>query len=426
MFVLQRSFARVLSIAALAASAGAAHAQLLNTSFETAGTSGRVFANWIDFGNSIPNISRAAEFVNSGAFSCKMFGQFTGDFNVTGIFQDLPTTRDQVWDAAASFGHLSNDAVVGLNSAVMNIEFRASNGDLLEFWTVEGVTPATPTNTLFQRQISAVAPDDAVVARIIFLFLQPDLDAGAVHIDDASLASSSSSQALINPGFELAGGVGAAQGMRGWGQFPRFATNIFQNSDVPRTGTFAGFLFGQFTGAPNFNGLYQTFDVMPGQRVDAEAFARHKATDALATGNYGFINLEFQNAAGQLVGPIITNPGINSLSPLDTYIQLPVSGVVPAGAVKVRLVIGMYQDALGGGGVHFDDASITVSTPPAFCLGDANGDQMVSFADISAVLTNFGNSYVPGSAGAGDADNNGIVAFSDISIVLQRFGMPCS
>jgi hypothetical protein len=31
-----------------------------------------------------------------------------------------------------------------------------------------------------------------------------------------------------------------------------------------------------------------------------------------------------------------------------------------------------------------------LAVPPAFCDGDANGDRTVTFADISAVLSNFG------------------------------------
>lgn len=408
----------------LLASAPLTQAQLLNPSFETAGSAGAVFGNWIDFGNG-GNISRATEAVRTGTFSAKMFGQFTGDFNVSGFFQDRPTQRDQVWDASAYFQHLTGDALGTGNSVVMNVEFRASNGDLLEFWSVDAITPTTPRDVFIQRDVQAVAPDDAVVARIVFLFLQPDLFPGAGHIDDASLTSTSTSSGLINPGFEDFGGFGAAQTARGWGQFPRFATNIFRNSDVPRTGGFAGFMFGQFNGSPNFQGFYQTFDVAPGQNVDAEVFALHKGTDALGAGNFGFINLEFMNASGGIIGDILSNPGLTPASPVDTYIQLPVSGVAPAGATKVRVVIGMAQQSNGAGGIHFDDATVAISSPPTFCLGDANGDGSVNFADITAVLGSFGASYVPGSAGAGDANNDGIVNFADITAVLGAFNLPC-
>lgn len=66
-----------------------------------------------------------------------------------------------------------------------------------------------------------------------------------------------------------------------------------------------------------------------------------------------------------------------------------------------------------------------VAPPPPVCLGDANGDNMVNFADITAVLTNFGNVYQPGSGGAGDANNDGPVNFADITTVLTNFGNTC-
>ena len=299
---------------ALAASAGtAANAQLLNAGFETAGSGGPVFANWGDFGNGGFNISRASEAVRNGAFSCKLFGQFLGDFNATGIFQDLPTTRDRVWNAEAFFQHITGDQLQGGNFAAMNIEFRASNGDLLEYWGLDTLTAASPRDVFIQQMTSGVAPDDAVTARLTLLFLQPDIDGGAVHIDDASLSSSGTDSTLINPSFEDFGGFGAAQNARGWGQFPRFASNIFRNSAVPRTGGFAGFMFGQFIGVENFNGFYQTFDVTAGQRVDAEVFALHLAANRLAEGNFGFINLEFLNAANQLVAAIDKIEGMRAI-----------------------------------------------------------------------------------------------------------------
>jgi len=430
MTMARRLFSRLTCLGLVAAAATGAQAQLLNPSFETAGTGGAVFANWIDFGNAIPNINRSPELARTGGFSAKMFGQFSGKFNVSGFFQDKPTTRDQVWDSEAYFQHITGDALGIGNSVVMNIEFRASNGDLLEYWTVDALTSSSPTDQWIQQQVSATAPDDATIARLVFLFLQPDIEAGAGYIDDSSLASTSTSNLLINPGFEDFGGFGAAHSAQGWGQFPRFASNIFRNSDIPQSGGFAGFMFGQFNGADNFNGFYQSFDVVQGQTVDAEVFALHKSTDALTGTNFGFINLEFYNAEGAIIGDILTNPGINASSPTNTYIQMPVSGVAPAGAVRVRLVVGMFQGYTmavgGGGGIHFDDASITISAaPPTFCDGDANGDGMVSFSDITEVLANFGMSYEPGSAGLGDANNDGSVNFTDITVVLANFGSNC-
>ncbi len=66
-----------------------------------------------------------------------------------------------------------------------------------------------------------------------------------------------------------------------------------------------------------------------------------------------------------------------------------------------------------------------VVVPPPHCTGDANGDRVIDFADITAVLSNWGASYTPGSGGAGDANDDGSVDFADITAVLSSWGAVC-
>jgi hypothetical protein len=322
------------------------------------------------------------------------------------------------------------------------VQFLASNNDVLEVWTVRGLDASSPqsnamTTTWLPGNIAATAPDEATKARVIPILLQPAFDAGAVYIDDVSLSNAGTTNTgMINPGFEFSGGFQTASGIRSWSQFPRFAGGIFTNSTLPRTGGFAGFMFGQFSGADNFNGVYQIFDATPGQLVDAEVFMTHLNTDPITGGNYGFLNLEFYTASNVLIEPIISNialtpadpasPPISVTNPVPLYKQVQTSAIVPAGAARVRMVVGMFQQGANGGGIHFDDASITIAAaPPAFCLGNADGMGGVNFDDITTILGNFGSSYEPGSAGLGDANNDGSVNFDDITTVLGNFGNPC-
>lgn len=64
--------------------------------------------------------------------------------------------------------------------------------------------------------------------------------------------------------------------------------------------------------------------------------------------------------------------------------------------------------------------TIIVTAPPAPCPGDATGDRLVNFADITAVLENW-----EGPGPAGDADHDGGVDFADVTAVLQSFAVPC-
>jgi hypothetical protein len=53
---------------------------------------------------------------------------------------------------------------------------------------------------------------------------------------------------------------------------------------------------------------------------------------------------------------------------------------------------------------------------------DANGDEIVNFADLNAVLADFGQS---GEGLAGDVNGDGVVDFVDLNEVLAAFGAPC-
>lgn len=80
-------------------------------------------------------------------------------------------------------------------------------------------------------------------------------------------------------------------------------------------------------------------------------------------------------------------------------------------------------DGLAGGSAV---VRFSVSPPPMPCAGDADGNGAVDFADITSVLTNWGNMYVPGSAGAfGDANFDGVVNFADITNTLANFNAAC-
>lgn len=57
------------------------------------------------------------------------------------------------------------------------------------------------------------------------------------------------------------------------------------------------------------------------------------------------------------------------------------------------------------------------------CTGDADGNQLVNFADITAVLSSFG--AVGPTGQPGDANHDGTVDFTDVTAILANFGAPC-
>lgn len=76
-----------------------------------------------------------------------------------------------------------------------------------------------------------------------------------------------------------------------------------------------------------------------------------------------------------------------------------------------------------GGTPGYATTVIDVAPPPP-CLGDANGDGMVTFSDVTAILANFGSDYTPGT-GPGDSNFDGFVNFGDVTTTLANFGTPC-
>lgn len=66
---------------------------------------------------------------------------------------------------------------------------------------------------------------------------------------------------------------------------------------------------------------------------------------------------------------------------------------------------------------------MAVWVPPVTkCPGDANGDQIVNFADLNEVLSAFGQA---GADLPADLNNDGVVNFADLNIVLSNFGNSC-
>ncbi len=59
--------------------------------------------------------------------------------------------------------------------------------------------------------------------------------------------------------------------------------------------------------------------------------------------------------------------------------------------------------------------------PPPPCIGDANGDRQVTFADVTSILTNWG-----GPGPLGDSDTSGVVNFADITATLTNWGANCN
>lgn len=202
---------------------------LANPSFDSGGaanlTSWQVFSAGFNVlaapGGGFPTIVP-----RTGNGVLKMFGRFTGSYNVSGVYQEFAAQPGQVWEIDVWSRHITGDGIAGTqNFAVMRIEFYDAGNTLIGPQEVVVLNGASPLDTWIDNApLQATAPAGAVRARGVLSFVQPGVglfEGGAVHLDDAkfrlvsgpgafTLANNSltaSIRGLANAGGETLGSV---------------------------------------------------------------------------------------------------------------------------------------------------------------------------------------------------------------------------
>ena len=193
--------------------AGEMHAAniLTNSGFETASLAG-----WTPFGAN--NYSQSGAGVAHGGVNyCKVYGQFNGATNYTGIYQDNPSAPGAIYSADGWAYSLSSDYIRGQDLIWLEVSFRdasynalalyrsvvvssnniASYGGLNTWFDLQItnqcsftnaskliLSPGTVTNTV----TSLVAPSGTVYARYQIVFEQgKDNASGSIYFDDLTL-----------------------------------------------------------------------------------------------------------------------------------------------------------------------------------------------------------------------------------------------
>ena len=187
---------------AIMAIAGSTQAQLLNPSFETPGFPD-VFNAWGQFGGNInPDLD---ELILDGDVSAKIFGNFTGGFNNSGMFQTITATVNpgDIWQASINTAHLSGDELQEGALAFLSLVYIDANGVNLYDYAVDALTPSDPADTFILRTAADVAPLGAAQVQIVIGLNQfaptadvngdtvidgGDQPTGAIIFDGANLA----------------------------------------------------------------------------------------------------------------------------------------------------------------------------------------------------------------------------------------------
>lgn len=90
--------------------------------------------------------------------------------------------------------------------------------------------------------------------------------------------------------------------------------------------------------------------------------------------------------------------------------------------VYLRWTLGPTDISQSHPGWNIDDIRVLADPPANHCPGDADGDDVVSFSDLNAILSSFGQS---GAGASGDLDCDGAVSFTDLNAILVHFGSVC-
>jgi len=135
-----------------------------------------------------------------------------------------------------------------------------------------------------------------------------------------------------------------------------------QQVPVPRSGDQVLKMFGPFV-PEGAAGAYQDVEAIPGETYTASAWANNSSVDPLQGSNLADVQLFFLDANGDVIGggpAAELLAGVDDL-PVDTWVQLEVSAVAPAGTAfaRIQLLHIQLNNPVTGGSIFWDDASLT-------------------------------------------------------------------
>ncbi len=152
---------------------------------------------WTVFGSTIGNVSSDWGTPRDGERSLKMYGQFSGAANVSGAFQNFLVTTGDRFAAGVHALTRSEDSIVNTgNEAILKVEFYSQAGAaygspfLIEELTHVIADTGMEEDTWLESELTGIAPDGAVEARLVLLFSQPASNpGGAVFVDSVTFTA---------------------------------------------------------------------------------------------------------------------------------------------------------------------------------------------------------------------------------------------
>ncbi len=154
---------------------------------------------WSTFGNHHqpnPNVQVHNEAVEEGIAALKLFGQFTEQPNYSGVTQGISVSPGDSLSATLSAYIRSADSIAGTQNQVqMKFDYykafdgKFGSSDYLSSKTITIADGSTANNAWLDHVLTDTVPAQAVEARLSIVFVQPNNQGGAVHIDGVSFAN---------------------------------------------------------------------------------------------------------------------------------------------------------------------------------------------------------------------------------------------
>lgn len=152
----------------------------VNPGFESRGPSNVALYGWTGFGNRFYDGALGY----AGASSVKLYGNFSGSYNTSGVYQELPVTPGKWYKVSGQWYTPSNDRIAGANTTSLILEWYDSGGALISTNSNPAIDATTPVNQWFKSQTQGYAPPNAAKVRFVVSFQQPALAAGSSRTDE--------------------------------------------------------------------------------------------------------------------------------------------------------------------------------------------------------------------------------------------------
>jgi beta-glucanase (GH16 family) len=191
---------------------------------------------------------------------------------------------------------------------------------------------------------------------------------------------------LKNTGMEWPGPAGSGQRLWHWQSWG----NAEYSEALPKSGVASAKMYGNFNVPNNSSGFFQDLPCSVGQTITANVFAQTPTWDRMGAGNVARLSLEFRSATNTLLQTVPVN-ALTSTSTPNTWIPVSVTGVAPANASTVRVVLSFQQGSqLSAGAAWFDELRLQVVQPVTCDSIDFNNDGLfpddADLVDFLAVL----------------------------------------